>query len=142
MNELLAFSVLLVVSVVLDWINKGLLFGTSVENFILAYQKSLKELELLFIISVISTICYWWCQVEVVNIFLKISWGLVALIFVLMMFIFAMASMNELIHPKIKYTLFSDMLISKSLIFCVSFTATSSALTAATVILKKVSPII
>jgi hypothetical protein len=142
MNDLIAFSVLLVISTVLERINRGLLVGTHLESSFFAYFRSLKELEVMFIISLYCFLNYWWCEIEVKNITLRVLWYLIACILMLIMLVFALSYWHTLLHSETKYRLLSDEIMSKTIIFFVFIFSGCSALNSAVAILKMISPLI
>lgn len=142
MNDLIAFSLLLGIYTVLDRVNKGMLLHTPLEDSYLAYFRSLKELEVMFIISLYCFLNYWWCEIEVENITLRVLWYLIACILMLIMLVFALSYWHTLLHSETRYRLLSDEIMSKTIIFFVFIFSGCSALNSAVAILKMISPLI
>ncbi len=142
MNDLIAFSVLLIFYTVLERVNRGLLLNTPLESSFFAYFRSLKELEVMFIISLYCYLNYWWCEIEVEHFLLRGFWYLIASTFMLIMLVFALSYWHTLLHSETRYRLLSDEIMSKTIIFSVFIFSGCSVLNSVTAIMKMISPLI
>lgn len=142
MNDLIAFSLLLGISTVLERVNKGMLLHTPLESSFFAYFKSLKELEVMFAISLYCYLNNWWCEIVPEHVIFRVVWYLIAVVFTLIMVVFALSYWHTLLHSETRYRLLSDEIMSKTIIFSVCIFSWSSALNSVLAILKMFSPLI